>query len=423
MAHQKSRSCALGDRSIFSFSKIIVAAVNIIAVGVFDDVSTTSIFSRIHTTAFTFPTRTISPSFPRKRNISLFRDRNNDVCRRHHHPLSRLLMSVDDNSIVENDDDDDDDDGKESSSNPPSSREKSRMAEFARSFLDKVNQQDDDDDGDKSSSSTTSTRRRIPNRLDDIADATHLVAIPLDQAHELLIELESVQRAILYHCPVLVDACIPPTAIRLPLLYVQSPPPTTTSLSTNDAAVTSTIGDVVQSLVDKHIFAARDERDGDDVERGDEEDDGGEGLNNDGYRPLTLTFRSLEIDGSNNNVLNTVGVVQDFADNDYDDDEEDEEDDDVGGIFSGDSSYRRTSRLHDFVSELESTLASMGFKTAFPPDPQTQKLMTDSINNDGNDDISIDTDGRTNVSSFRPRVLIVRVVRKCQWMTLSRTTY
>lgn len=51
---------------------------------------------------------------------------------------------------------------------------------------------------------------------------THLIAIPLESAHDLLLELESIQRAVLYHCPLLIDACVAPVATRLPLLYVDA---------------------------------------------------------------------------------------------------------------------------------------------------------------------------------------------------------
>jgi hypothetical protein len=333
-----------------------------------------------------------------------------------------MFMSLDD--IVDNDDE---------SVPPPSRPEKSRMAEYALNYLNKMNQDDEDDDYDQgvsasSSSTASSTTTTQGQRLDDIADATHLIAIPLDQAHELLIELESVQRAILYHCPILVDACIPPAAVRLPLLYVQSPQTQTASGSMNDASVTSTIGNVVQKLVDKHVFGTReeieeqiskisssedydheDDDDNDDTEGGTEEDEDALGLNADGYRPLSLTFQSLEIDGDNNNVLQTVGLVQDY---DANEDDEDDEDDDVydDGIFGGDSSYRRTSRLHDFVSKLESELGSMGFKTAFPPDPQTEKLMSDNAtpNADGEEDI-YSRDGRANGNLFRPRVAFMEL--------------
>ena len=292
--------------------------------------------------------------------------------------------------------------------------EKSRMNEFARSFLDKINQSSDDGGDDHDHDGVEEEHdKKLPSpspssRFEDIADATHLVAIPLDQAHELLIELESVQRAILYHCPALVDACIPPAATRLPLLYVQASSAKKAGGGV-DALVTNTIGKVVQNLVDKHVFGSKnyDHKEytddtaggggGSSSSDGTGTDDSTVGVNDDGYLPLSLTFKSLEIDGINNNILQTVGVIQE-ADSDYDDNEN-EDGDDAGdkdeddGVFGTRSLYRRRSRLHDLVSELDSTLSAMGFKTALPPDPQSQELMTEK--NDGH--------------FFRPRVAFMEL--------------
>ena len=49
---------------------------------------------------------------------------------------------------------------------------------------------------------------------------THLVAIPLETNHDLLLELESIQRAVLYNCPLLINAVITPELTRMPMLYV-----------------------------------------------------------------------------------------------------------------------------------------------------------------------------------------------------------
>eukprot|EP00529_Nitzschia_sp_RCC80_P000446 CAMPEP_0113466778 /NCGR_PEP_ID=MMETSP0014_2-20120614/14456_1 /TAXON_ID=2857 /ORGANISM="Nitzschia sp." /LENGTH=870 /DNA_ID=CAMNT_0000359029 /DNA_START=1 /DNA_END=2614 /DNA_ORIENTATION=- /assembly_acc=CAM_ASM_000159 len=292
---------------------------------------------------------------------------------------SRTVLSQQQNNALDADDNDNENDHDEIP-------EKSRMNEFARSFLDKMNQNSDDDVEDEeddmkipSPPSTTAagraTTQPVSSRLEDIADATHLVAIPLEQAHELLIELESVQRAILYHCPTLVDACIPPAATRLPLLYVQAVTGITAGGGV-DALVTSTIGKVVQKLVDKHVFGSKNYNDdNEDAAVSGDADASTVGINDDGYLPLSLTFQSLEIDGINNSILQTVGVVQEDC-NDADDNENDDDDDDdmdeSDGVFGSSSSYRRRSRLHDLVSELDSTLSAMGFRTAFPPDPQSQ---------------------------------------------------
>ena len=53
-----------------------------------------------------------------------------------------------------------------------------------------------------------------------LATYTHLVAIPLETNHDLLLELESIQRAVLYNCPLLINAVITPELTRMPMLYV-----------------------------------------------------------------------------------------------------------------------------------------------------------------------------------------------------------
>ncbi len=199
-------------------------------------------------------------------------------------------------------DEDDDENDQESI---PLRPEKSRMNDFVSQFLRKDQIPSDKD------------------ILEDLlASATHLIAIPMDTCHELLLELESVQRAILYHCPILSDACIPGAATRLPLLYVNA-------VGARSAQATQVLAETVQALVQKHIY--------DDESKGDDEDV----LNGDGYRPLTMTFQSLEIDGSNNNVLNTVG-------------------------FAGDDG---TTKLQTFVQHLKTAVEQQGWQTSFPPDP------------------------------------------------------
>jgi hypothetical protein len=163
---------------------------------------------------------------------------------------------------------------------------------------------------------------------DNLSSSTHLVAIPMDACHELLIELESVQRAILYHCPILLHSCIPAAMTRLPLLYVQAK-------EQNSARVTSFLADIVTELAQKHLFNSLE-----DVDDNEESTIGVEDLNEDGFRPFTMTFQSLEIDGSNNNILNTVGLSNDMG----------------------------TKRLQAFVNDLKKKIESRGFKTAFPSD-------------------------------------------------------
>ena len=194
--------------------------------------------------------------------------------------------------------------------------EKSRMKDYIAQYLGKTKNQENDE--------TTTMEEQEFNSL-NLDTSTHLVAIPMDACHELLIELESVQRAILYHCPILLDACIPGSMTKLPLLYVRAD-------NQNSARVTSFLADAVTSLAKKHLFSS---------ETDEEESISPEEFNEDGFRPFTITFQSLEIDGDNNNVLNTVGLP----------------------------THEGTKKLQAFVTELETVIHAMGWKTAYPLDP------------------------------------------------------
>jgi hypothetical protein len=160
------------------------------------------------------------------------------------------------------------------------------------------------------------------DRLEDLESATHLIAIPMDTNYELLLELESVQRAILYHCPILADACVPSSVTRLPLLYVKAS-------NTKTAEATRQLSATIRRLVQKHIFQPAAE---------DEDGISEDMLNEDGIRPLTMTFQSLEIEGANNNALHTVGTD-------------------------------RSPRLVNLVKDLKAAVEDQGWQAAFPPDP------------------------------------------------------
>jgi hypothetical protein len=67
------------------------------------------------------------------------------------------------------------------------------------------------------------------------------LGIPLDTNYDLLLELESIQRGILYHsCPLLINAVIAHVLTRMPLLFIDttpsssSPPATVTNDDEND---------------------------------------------------------------------------------------------------------------------------------------------------------------------------------------------
>ncbi|GAX27874.1 hypothetical protein FisN_13Hh012 [Fistulifera solaris] len=85
------------------------------------------------------------------------------------------------------------------------------MSQFIRNFLNENNKDDETNDD------------RKPNIRMNRQQSTQkfLIAVPMETCHELALELESIQRAILYHCPLLVHACIPAAALRLPLLQLE----------------------------------------------------------------------------------------------------------------------------------------------------------------------------------------------------------
>jgi hypothetical protein len=228
------------------------------------------------------------------------------------------------------------DDNKSDMAISPSSSisPQSRMNDYVTHFLQKNNP-----------SQLSSLEGTIvdPSRLEkaqlsDIADATHLIAVPMERSHELMLELESVQRAILYHCPILLDACIAAASTRLPLLYVQA------SEDQSIGHVSAALGKLVDRLVKKHIFRP-------------EANSNGKDLNEDGFRPVTMTFQSLEIEGDNNSILSTVG----FLENDAKDDE------------SVPVSTTSKLRFTNFLQDLQSAVAAQGWKMAFPPDPSSDK--------------------------------------------------
>jgi hypothetical protein len=160
---------------------------------------------------------------------------------------------------------------------------------------------------------------------------THMVGIPMDACHELLIELESVQRAILYHCPVLVHSCIVASMTRLPLLYVDA--------SYQPAGrVTMELQEMTKRIVQNYCFAApADTRDDTDLS----------GAGQDGYKPLTLNFHKLEVDGDAHDVLYTKAVQGEEG----------------------------TSKLIAMVQELQREIEAKGWTAQFPSNPHEPEFL------------------------------------------------
>lgn len=195
--------------------------------------------------------------------------------------------------------------------------ERSKMIDFISDFLRK--------ESDRTTSSSSSP-----------SPFTHLIAIPVDTNHELMLELESVQRAILYHCPVLVHACITAAMTRLPLIYVQTD---------QSASATSRLHDIVEDVVHRNVFEALEEEPvPNEVQRVDGQPDI-TGANEEGIQPLMMSFQSLEIDGSGNEVLCTVG----------------------------DRKSAGTRKLQRIVNQLQEQIADKtGWKTTLPLDPHSE---------------------------------------------------
>ncbi|GKY98614.1 hypothetical protein MPSEU_000818100 [Mayamaea pseudoterrestris] len=217
---------------------------------------------------------------------------------------------------------------------------KSQMNRFISDFLQRENNIDsnatsDNDDTSASSSSSSST-----------ITPTHLIAIPLDASHDLTLELESVQRAILYHAPILVHACIAPAKLRLPLLYVRSMSNTSSSSETTQRLQT-----LVQHVIDQHYLKL--------PSNGDAEQQQQQQFTA-AAEPVLLEFAKLEIHGRSNNVLCTVAqsppVVNDQVCGG---------DDDVDNLSSSSNGFKR---LQNLILDLQETLQQAGYQSMPPFD-------------------------------------------------------
>ena len=195
----------------------------------------------------------------------------------------------------------------------PTRDEQSEMPDYIASYVDNTMRSTDDETEDE----TTNTY-------------SHMIGIPMDECHELTLELESVQRAILYHCPLLVHACIVPAVTRMPLLYVSAPP------HKNVASVTQKLHQLVERVVQEQLYVKQAPTPVMDPEN---EDEIMGGINRDGYKPLLVSFENLEIDGAGNQVLSTVGIQD-----------------------------QGSERLVSLVNTLKQEIQALGWKVMFPPD-------------------------------------------------------
>ena len=179
-----------------------------------------------------------------------------------------------------------------------------------------IDYKDIDFDSEVSSASSVPFNTELIDKQDALSrDATHLIAIPLEDNKEFMLELESVQRAVLYNCPLLVRSVITPSSTKLPLLLVNTSPGSdltfdgsvssksglpgfdvTKSLAQRmkDEEVTQEINRIVQEVVNdvirskggRHSFVVEDIN----QDENDEEEYNPE--------PVMLSFEGLEIEGS-----------------------------------------------------------------------------------------------------------------------------
>jgi len=210
---------------------------------------------------------------------------------------------------------------------------------------------------------------------------THLIAIPMEDNHDLMVELESVQRAVLYHCPLLINSCIVPEMTRMPLLYVDASSSSSTESSgenngddkdkspeeiisakdllggrdifsimrsgsdgagsagsvingnvdgmTNDDnsisrnPITAELRSIVNDVISEQIYNS-----------GNTNNDANEA------EPILMSFHGLEMDGPANEVLSTVGT----------------------------ESSSGTARLRSVLAEIQNRIEARGWSTALPAD-------------------------------------------------------
>lgn len=178
-----------------------------------------------------------------------------------------------------------------------------------------------------------------------------MIGIPLEQNHDLLLELESIQRAVLFHCPLLISSCVAPVVTRMPLLLVDTKynggnsndnnndigwnekeivkdffnrGKDSNNSSTNGSSagenelltsrdpITRTLHEIVNSVVEEliNVHRSKDSVETAEVEDDEENEDNGErdGYNSNDVKPVLIKFKGLEIDGDLNEILHAIGT-------------------------------------------------------------------------------------------------------------------
>ena len=192
---------------------------------------------------------------------------------------------------------------------------------------------------------------RVSLSRQDDETYTHMIGVPMEECHDLTLELESVQRAILYHCPILIHACIMPVVMRMPLLYID------TKSTTTDVAVDSTLKnpfeqsfqqrsknqDFSSSPMDENtILTSRDPTTqaiykivNDVIQEKVYTTTTSE------VQPILMNFKGLEVDGKDNEILHTIAMEG-----------------------------NGTSLVRQIMTEIQTRCHEKGWKTSLPHDPQ-----------------------------------------------------
>lgn len=133
---------------------------------------------------------------------------------------------------------------------------------------------------------------------------THMVGVPLEECHDLMIQLESVQKGILYNCPLLLQSCIMPVMTRMPMLYVSAGKMGNVG-GISESDLTVELKNIVDSAVQKYIYTNNQNGIDNDITINNEATKAG--VNKDGFKPVLMKFSKLELDGEKCECLHTIG--------------------------------------------------------------------------------------------------------------------
>jgi len=216
-------------------------------------------------------------------------------------------------------------------------------------------------------------------------ECTHLLAIPLEETRDLLLQLESIQRAILYHCPFLIKACIVPVVTRMPLLAVNAKEEEGVVggvVGVRSMYVSEKLEEVVREVVTEYIFISDGTSNNKETtsKEDEEEEEGRNGVNKDGIKPLFMSFRGLELDHDDNSVLYAIGE-------------------------EGDG----TTLLRKVMGEIASRIESRyGWNTFVPPECPQEKVLPRTVVNQEEEFMDV-VEEDSDEKKWRPRVPFMRL--------------